>query len=76
MDIDRVVSGIISLIISIGLFKYGNSILQYIVDLYKHYHQEDLNHDQRFIVRIFIAVFRISALVVGIILLSQGILSK
>ena len=59
MDIDRITSGIVSLIVSVCLFKYGNSILRYIADLYKQRHQEDINQDQIFIVRIFIAVFRI-----------------
>lgn len=76
MDIDRIVSGIISLIVSVCLFKYGNSILQYIADLQKRHHQEDLDQDQILIVKIFIAVFRISALVGSIILLYQGISSK
>jgi hypothetical protein len=76
MDIDRITSGIISLIISVCFFKYGNSILQYITDLYKQRHQEDINQDQIFIVRLFIAVFRISALVGSIILLYQGVSNK
>jgi hypothetical protein len=76
MDIDRVTAGIVSLIVSVCFFKYGNSILQYIADLQKQHHQEDLGQDQILIVRIFIAVFRISALVGSIILLYQGISSK
>jgi len=76
MDIDRVLSGIVSLLVSVALFKYGKSILRFIVDLYKEYHQEDLNQEQILIVRIFIVAFRISALVASIILLYQGILSK
>jgi len=76
MDIDRVVSGILSLIASVFLFKYGNSILDYFADLNKQQHQEDLNQDQILILRIFLAAFRISALIGGIILLYQGILTK
>ncbi|HUI44462.1 MAG TPA: hypothetical protein VL122_00555 [Nitrospirota bacterium] len=76
MDIDRVISGIVSLITSVCLFKYGNGILQYITDLQKQHHQEDLNQDQILIVKIFVVVFRISALVGGIILLYQGMSKK
>ncbi len=76
MDIDRVIAGIVSLIVSVCFFKYGNSILQYIADLHKQHHQEDLAQEQLLIVRIFIAVFRISALAGSIILLYQGISSK
>ena len=76
MDIDRVVSGIFSIIISFFLFKYENSILQYVANAQKQYHQEDLSQDQISILRMFIAVFRISALAAGIILLYQGMSSK
>jgi hypothetical protein len=76
MDFDRVTSGIVSLVVSVCLFKYGNGILQYITGLYKRHHQEDLNQDQIFIMRIFIITFRISALVGSIILLYQAVSSK
>ena len=76
MDIDRVIAGIVSLIVSVCLFKYGNSILQYIADLQKQHHQNNLDQDQIFIVKMFIVVFRISALVGSIILLYQGISIK
>jgi hypothetical protein len=76
MDIDRIIAGIVSLIVSVCLFKYGNNILHYIGDLQKQHHQEDPGQDQILIVRIFIAVFRISSLVASIVLLYQGISGK
>jgi len=76
MDIDRVIAGIVSLIVSVSLFKYGNSILQYIANAQKQHHQEDLSQEQILVVKIFLAVFRISSLAAGIILLYQSMLSK
>jgi len=72
-DIDRVISGIVSLIVSACLFVYGSSMLAYIANAHKQHHQEDLSREQIFVVRIFLVVFRISALAAGIILLYQGI---
>lgn len=76
MDIDRVISGIVSLIISACLFKYGKSILQYVADVQKQYHPEDQSRDQILIMKIFLTIFRIAALVAGVILLYQGISSR
>jgi hypothetical protein len=76
MDIDRVIAGIISLIVSVSLFKYGNSILQYIANAQQQHHQEDLSQEQIMVVKIFLAVFRISSLAAGVILLYQSIASK
>lgn len=76
MNADKIMAGIFSLIVS-GLFsKYRNSILQYISDLQQHHDQEEVKQDLLFIVRIFIIAFIVSAMVVSIILLYQGIANE
>lgn len=72
MDTDKIIAGIFSLIVSVWFFKYRKNILQYIADLHKQHHQEELNHDLIIIVRICVDAFSISALVASIILLYQG----
>jgi uncharacterized membrane protein len=72
VNIDKVIAGIFSLIVSVWFFKYRSGILYHLAKLHKQHHQEELSQELIVIVRIFVAAFFISALVASIILLYQG----
>jgi hypothetical protein len=75
MDVDRIASGIISFAVGAGLIKYGRTILVYVAQIHRKHHQEDTHEDPVQILSMFIALFRILALLASVILLYQGITS-
>jgi Ca2+/Na+ antiporter len=76
MNTDKIIAGVFSLFVSGWFTKNKNVILQYISDLHKRHHEEEVSQDLIYIVKIFVTAFSLSALVVSIILLFQGISSE